>query len=104
MYAVVKTGGKQYRVAEGDILKVEKLEGMPGDKIELNDVLLVNTGSDVKVGQPVVEGAKVAAEIVDQNRARKVMVFKYKRRKRYRRKRGHRQLYTALKITGIQAG
>ena len=104
MYAVVKTGGKQYRVAEGDVVKVEKLDGEPGQTVELDEVLLVGSGADVTVGKPVVEGAKVSAEIVDQDRDRKVLVFKFRRRKRYRRKNGHRQPFTALKITAISAG
>ncbi|PID38680.1 MAG: 50S ribosomal protein L21 [Proteobacteria bacterium] len=103
MYAVVKTGGKQYRVAEGDVVKVEKLDGEPGQSVEFDEVLLVNTGSNVVVGKPTIAGAKVAAEIVDQDRDRKILVFKYKRRKRYRRKSGHRQAFTALKITGISS-
>lgn len=103
MYAVVKTGGKQYRVAEGDVIKVEKLDGQPGASIELDQVLMVANEESLQLGRPLVEGAKVSAEILDQDRNRKVLVFKYKRRKRYRRKAGHRQPYTALKITGITA-
>jgi large subunit ribosomal protein L21 len=103
MYAVIKTGGKQYRVEEGDTLRVEKLPGEPGTSIELTDVLMVG-GDTVAVGTPGVAGAKVTAEIVAQDRAKKIIVFKMKRRKGYRRKRGHRQPYTELKITGIQAG
>jgi large subunit ribosomal protein L21 len=104
MFAVVRTGGKQYRVTEGDVIKVEKLEGEEGDTVNLDDVLLVSGDSGIQVGRPTVEGAAVSAEIVDQDRDRKVIVFKYKRRKRYRRKNGHRQPFTALKITGINAG
>ncbi len=104
MYAVVKTGGKQYRVAKGDVVKVEKLDGDPGTRLDLNEVLLVNTGSDVLVGRPFIEGATVATEIVDQARDRKILVFKFRRRKRYRRKAGHRQAFTALKIIEITAG
>lgn len=103
MYAVVKTGGKQYRVAAGDTLKVEKLDGEPGQTIQLDEVLMVNTGGEILLGQPRVAGASVAAEILEQDRDRKVIVFKYRRRKRYRRKNGHRQMYTQLKITGIDA-
>lgn len=102
MYAVIKTGGKQYRVSEGDTLRVEKLEGDVGASIELDDVLMIG-GDAVKVGKPTVSGAKVTAEITAQDRAKKVIVFKMKRRKRYRRKAGHRQHYTELKITGISA-
>lgn len=104
MYAVVKTGGKQYRVAEGDKIQVEKLQGDPGDQIELNDVLLVVDGEQIVLGRPMVEGASVSAEVVEQDRHRKVLVFKFRRRKRYRRKAGHRQPFTTLKITGIVAG
>jgi len=103
MYAVIKTGGKQYRVEQGQKLRVEKLPGNPGDTIELDHVLLVAGGDTPKIGQPLVEGAKVSAEIVAQDRAKKIIVFKLKRRKNYRRKQGHRQPYTELKITGIHA-
>ena len=102
-YAVVKTGGKQYRVAEGDTIRVEKLAGEPGGSVTLDDVLLVVDGETVSVGKPTVEGAKVTAEVVEEGRARKVLVFKYRRRKRYRRKNGHRQPFTALKVTSIRA-
>lgn len=103
MYAVIKTGGKQYRVEQGQKLRVEKLPGNPGDTIELDQVLLVAGGDAPKIGQPLVEGAKVSAEILAQDRAKKIIVFKLKRRKNYRRKQGHRQPYTELKITGIHA-
>jgi large subunit ribosomal protein L21 len=102
MYAVIKTGGKQYRVAEGQNLLVEKLPGQRGDKVTLDQVLFVG-GDSPKIGQPLVTGAKVSAEIVDQGRGKKIVVFKFRRRKNYRRKNGHRQPYTELKITGIQA-
>ena len=101
MYAVIKTGGKQYRVAKGDSLRVEKLPGNVGDTISLGDVLLVGEGEGVKVGQPTVAGAKVEAKIVAQDRAKKIIVFKFRRRKNYRRKAGHRQPFTALHITNI---
>ena len=100
MYAVIKTGGKQYRVAEGQKLRVEKLAGAAGDKVTFDEVLLVG-GDAPKIGQPLVKGASVAAEIVGQDRGKKIVVFKFKRRKNYRRKNGHRQPYTELKITGI---
>jgi large subunit ribosomal protein L21 len=100
MYAVIKTGGKQYRVAEGQKLRVEKLAGNAGDKVTFDEVLLVG-GDAPKIGQPLVKGASVAAEIVGQDRGKKIVVFKFKRRKNYRRKNGHRQPYTELKITGI---
>lgn len=103
MYAVIKTGGKQYRVAEGDTLQVEKLQGEPGDEISFDQVLLVGGGDATKVGTPTVEGATVKAQITAQNRGKKIVVFKMKRRKNYRRKNGHRQPYTQIKITGIKA-
>lgn len=102
MYAVIKTGGKQYRVAQGDRLRVEKLPGEPGAQITFTEVLMIG-GEKVAVGAPLVKGAKVSAEIVAQDRAKKVIVFKFRRRKNYRRKRGHRQPFTELKITGITA-
>ncbi|MCP3677014.1 MAG: 50S ribosomal protein L21 [Deltaproteobacteria bacterium] len=104
MYAVIKTGGKQYTVSEGDTVRVEKLPGDIGGSMEITDVLAVGSGEDVKIGQPTVEGARVVAEIVDQDRAKKIIVFKKKRRKGYSKKQGHRQSYTALKIKEIQAG
>lgn len=103
MYAVIKTGGKQYRVEQGQKLRVEKLPGNPGEKVEIDQVLLVAGGDSPKIGQPLVEGAKVSAEILAQDRAKKIIVFKLKRRKSYRRKYGHRQPYTELMITGIHA-
>ncbi len=101
MYAVIKTGGKQYRVAQGDRLRVEKLPGNVGDTVTLGEVLLVGAGDGVKVGAPLVGGAKVEAKIVAQDRSPKVIIFKFRRRKNYRRKTGHRQPFTALEITGI---
>ena len=103
MYAIVRTGGKQYQVAQGDSLRVESLSGVVGDTVELEDVLLVADGDDVKIGRPQVEGAKVTAIIVEQGKAKKVLVFKKKRRKGYQVKNGHRQHYTALRIDGITA-
>jgi large subunit ribosomal protein L21 len=102
MYAVIKTGGKQYRVSEGQLLRVEKLPGSAGDKVTFGEVLLVG-GDSPKVGRPLVAGAAVAAEITGQDRGKKLVVFKFCRRKNYRRKNGHRQPYTELKITGISA-
>ena len=102
MYAVIKTGGKQYRVAEGQKLRVEKLPGNAGDKVTFGEVLLLG-GDAPKIGKPLVGGASVAAEITAQDRGKKVVVFKFRRRKNYRRKNGHRQPYTELKITGITA-
>jgi large subunit ribosomal protein L21 len=100
MYAVIKTGGKQYRVSEGQKLRVEKLPGTAGDKVTFSEVLLIG-GDSPKVGQPLVTGASVAAEITGQDRGKKVVVFKFRRRKNYRRKAGHRQPFTELRITGI---
>lgn len=102
MYAVIRTGGKQYRVSEGDTLRVERLPGEVGSNIDFDDVLMIG-GDSPKVGKPTVSGAKVQAEIVAQDRNKKVIVFKFKRRKNYRKKRGHRQHYTEVKVTGIQA-
>lgn len=101
MYAVIKTGGKQYRVSKGDRLRVEKLAGNVGDTVTLGDVLLVGDGEGIKIGTPTVGGAKVEAKIVGQDRAKKIVVFKFRRRKNYRRKSGHRQPFTALEITSI---
>ena len=102
MYAVIKTGGKQYKVSAGDLLKVEKLDGAVGDTIELNEVLMVG-GEEVKIGTPLLPEAKVKAQIVEQAKDKKVLVFKSKRRKTYRKKYGHRQPITRLKITDIEA-
>lgn len=102
MYAVIKTGGKQYRVAQGDKLRVEKLAGNVGETITLSEVLLVGEGDGIKIGKPMVQGAAVEAKIVAQDRAKKIVVFKFRRRKNYRRKTGHRQPYTALEIIGIK--
>ncbi len=103
MYAIIRTGGKQYQVAAGDQLRVEKLAGEVGDTVEIDDVLLVADGDDVKIGQPVVDGAKVTAQIVEQGKDKKIIVFKKKRRKGYKVKKGHRQPYTALAIKEISA-
>ncbi len=103
MYAIVRTGGKQYQVVTGETLRVEKLKGEVGDTVELSDVLLVADGEDVKVGTPVVDGAKVVAKIAEQGKAKKVLVFKKKKRKGYRVLRGHRQMFTALTIEEIAA-
>ena len=96
------TGGKQYKVSEGDIIKVEKIEAEAGDKIEFDQVLMV-AGDDVKVGSPVVEGAKVSAEVLDQKKDKKIVIFKFKAKKNYRKKKGHRQPYTLVKIEKIDA-
>jgi large subunit ribosomal protein L21 len=100
MYAVIKTGGKQYKVATGDKLRVEKLPGNVGDAVTFEHVLLVG-GESLKLGKPLVTGAKVEAKIVGQGLGRKLVVFKFRRRKNYRRKNGHRQPFTALEITNV---
>jgi large subunit ribosomal protein L21 len=102
-YAVIRTGGKQYRVSEGDVVKIEKLAGEVGETITVGDVLFIGDNGDVKIGSPLVPNAKVVGEIVSQAKAKKVLVFKKKRRKSYSRQRGHRQNQTLLKITGIEA-
>ena len=102
-YAVIRTGGKQYRVSEGDLVKVEKLPGEVGAQVTFADILFVGGNGEVKIGSPRVENCKVTGEIVSQARAKKVRVFKKKRRKSYSRQRGHRQYQTTLKITAIEA-
>ncbi len=105
MFAVLKTGGKQYKVSKGDTISVEKLAGEVGDLVELADVLMIVDDDDnVRVGKPVLEDARIKAEIVDQGRHRKIIIFKMKPRKNYRRKAGHRQPFTALKIVDIAQG
>ncbi len=104
MYAVIRSGGKQYRVSEGDRLRVEKIPAAVGETVEFDEVLLVGDGSDIRIGEPRLEGSKVSAEVLEQGRDRKVEVVKFKRRKNYRRHHGHRQMYTEVRITGIQAG
>ena len=103
MYAIVATGGKQYRVKEGMEIDVEKLRAEPGDEIALDNVLLLGQDDDVKIGTPYLENAKVTCEVVKHDRGDKVIIFKKKRRKDYRRKTGHRQDYTRLKVTAIQS-
>lgn len=103
MYAIIKTGGKQYRVSEGQTLRVEKLDGEKGDSVRLGDVLLLGGEGDTRIGTPLLDGAVVEAQIVRQARAKKIIVFKKKRRKGYHKKQGHRQYFTELKITGISA-
>ncbi|MFR5265861.1 MULTISPECIES: 50S ribosomal protein L21 [Clostridium] len=103
MYAVLTTGGKQYRVQEGDVLFVEKLNAEVDSTVELTEVLAVSKDGELKVGAPVVEGAKVVAKVLAQGKAKKVVVFKYKPKKDYRRKNGHRQPYTKIVIEKIEA-
>ncbi|HXF62383.1 MAG TPA: 50S ribosomal protein L21 [Caldilineaceae bacterium] len=103
MYAVVRTGGKQYRVAAGDVVEVEKLDGNVGDTVTLTDVLLVADGDRVQIGQPTVAGASVAARITGQYRGNKILVFRYRPKKRIRVRKGHRQYLTRLQIESISA-
>ncbi len=100
MYAIIKTGGKQYKVSEGDLVRVEKLPNEIGDTVEFDEVLLIG-GDEVKVGAPTVENAKVSATVEDQAKDKKIVVFKYKPKKMYRKKQGHRQPYTLVKIDSI---
>lgn len=102
MYAVIHTGGKQYRVEPDEVLRIEKIPGEVGDAVSFDKVLMFSDGENVEVGQPVLEKVSVDAHILEQNKAKKIIVFKYKRRKRYRRKNGHRQQFTAVKIDGIK--
>ncbi|MET1413421.1 50S ribosomal protein L21 [Roseibium sp. HPY-6] len=104
MFAVIKTGGKQYTVAADDLLKVEKLEAEAGSTVTFDEVLMVGNGADTTVGAPTVEGASVVAEVVDQGRGRKIIVFKKRRRQNSRRRNGHRQSYTLVKVTDILTG
>ena len=103
MYAIVATGGTQYKVREGEILRIEKIPGEVGSPVSFDKVLMVADGENVSIGRPALEGAAVTAQIVEQGKANKLIVFKYKRRKRYRRKQGHRQAFTAVKIDAITA-
>lgn len=103
MFAIIKTGGKQYKVKENDVLTVEKLPQEQGTSVTFDQVLLVGDGDTATIGQPLVSGAKVTGEVVDQGKARKVMVIKFKNKIRYRRRKGHRQHQTKVKITGISA-
>ena len=102
MYAVIFTGGKQYKVSEGETLRVEKIPGEIGSSVSFDRVLMFSDGKTIKVGQPTLADVAVKGHIVEQGKAKKVIVFKYKKRKRYRKKLGHRQQYTALKIDTIQ--
>lgn len=101
MYAVIKTGGKQYRVAKDDVIKIEKVDGEAGDKIEFDEILMVGGDGETVIGEPLVSGAKVTGEVLEQGRASKIIVFKKKRRQNYRRKKGHRQHQTVVRITDI---
>lgn len=101
MYAIIQTGGKQYRVSEGDKVKVELLEAKVGDSVRFTDVRLLRTDDDVKVGKPSIEGASVTAKVLEHGRHKKITVFKHHRRKTYRLKKGHRQFYTQVQITDV---
>lgn len=101
MYAIIKTGGKQYKVSEGDLVRVEKLAYGVGETVDFDQVLLVSNDGELKVGSPIVEGAKVSATVEDQNKDKKIVVYKYKPKKQYRKKHGHRQPYTLVKINSI---
>lgn len=103
-YAVIRTGGKQYRVSPGDVIRIEKLAADAGTEYEFTDVLLTATEAGVRVGSPTVAGARVTAQVVAQGRAKKILVFKKKRRKNYRRRQGHRQYLTTVRVTGIETG
>jgi large subunit ribosomal protein L21 len=103
-YAVIRTGGKQYRVAPGDVIRVEKLPQQKGSSVEFDEVLIASDGETVQVGKPLVDGARVTAEVEQQGRGKKILVFKKKRRKNYRRHHGHRQAFTAVRVTGVETG
>ncbi len=102
MYAVIAAGGKQHRVEEGEVLRLEKIEAATGESVDFDEVLLVASGDDVKIGAPVVDGAKVTAEVLAHGRADKVKIIKFRRRKHSMKRQGHRQWYTEVKITGIK--
>ena len=104
MYAVFRTGGKQYRAAKGDVLRLEKIEGDEGASVKFDDVLLIGEGSDIKVGNPVLTGSSVSAKVIRQGKSRKVPVVKFKRRQNYLRQGTHRQFFTEVEITGISGG
>ena len=102
MYAIIQTGGKQYKVTEGSVLKIEKLNVEPGDRLTLDQVLMVSDDNEVRVGNPLVATAQVIATVLEQGRNKKVIVYKFKKRKNYRRKQGHRQPYTKIKVEKIE--
>ena len=103
-YAIIRTGGKQYRVSPGDVIRIEKLPGEPGAPVEFMEVLMASDEGAVRLGTPLVPGARVTAEVVRQGKAKKILVFKKKKRKNYRRHHGHRQLFTAVRVTQIDTG
>ncbi|WP_119344521.1 50S ribosomal protein L21 [Facilibium subflavum] len=102
MFAIIKSGGKQYKVKEGAVVKLEKIEKGIGESIEFDHVLMLQNGEEVKIGSPTVEGAKVVAEVVEQGRGEKIRIIKFRRRKHSMKRQGHRQYYTAVKVTAIQ--
>lgn len=101
MYAVIESGGKQHRVKEGEVLRLEKIELAPGEKLDFDKVLMVGEGESVKIGTPYVKGGKVSAEVVSQGRGDKIRIIKFNRRKHHRKQQGHRQWFTDVRITGI---
>ncbi|HYD50139.1 MAG TPA: 50S ribosomal protein L21 [Terriglobales bacterium] len=103
-YAVIRTGGKQYRVAPGDLIRVEKLAGEPGAEIQFEEVLAARQGDAVQIGAPMLAGARVTGTVVRQAKDKKILIFKKKRRKNYRRRQGHRQFFTSVRVTAIQLG
>ena len=103
MYAVIETGGKQHKVAEGEVLRIDKIDVEVGDEVTFDKVMLIKADDAVTIGKPYVENASVTAEVVEQGKDKKIIVFKYKRKKNYQRKQGHRQQYTAVRITAIAA-
>ncbi len=103
MYAVIKSGGKQHRVVEGETLRLEKLDIATGDQVDFEEVLMVGEGAEVKIGAPLVKGGKVTAEVVSHGRGDKVNIIKFRRRKHHMKRQGHRQWYTELEVTGISA-
>ncbi len=103
MYAVIKTGGKQYRVAEGDVIEIEKLDSDEGAAVDFENILMVGEGEDVKIGAPYIDGCKVTGTVMEQKRGKKVEIVKFKRRKHHQKRTGHRQYLTKVEITGISA-
>ncbi|MCW2277123.1 50S ribosomal protein L21 [Heliophilum fasciatum] len=103
MYAIIETGGKQYRVSQGDVIKVEKLNANVGDVVEIDQVFAVGQAGDLKIGTPIVEGAKVLVKVEEQGRGKKLIIYKYKSKKNYRRKQGHRQSFTQVRVEEIRA-
>jgi large subunit ribosomal protein L21 len=103
MYAVIVSGGKQHRVEEGEVLKLEKLEVATGEKVKFDKILMVGEGESVKIGTPYVKGSQVTAEVLNQGRGKKIRIIKFNRRKHFQKKQGHRQWFTEVKITGIKA-